>query len=123
MKKINIAGYEFNNFGSNNYSNGMQLITSTDRPLEIIEKVKLQEPGFECVWFNPSAPSNDSEFFGVLGTEEQYSEFYKRQREAQIAELLLKRFGSWAEIAHLDNEEFKEAKEEIEASYKDWWEK
>jgi len=123
MKKINIVGYEFNNFGSNNYSNGMQLITSTDRPLEIIEKVKLQEPGFECVWLNPSAPSNDSEFFGVLGTEEQYSEFYKRQREAQIAELLLKRFGSWAEIVHLDNEEFKEAKEEIEASYKDWWEK
>ena len=122
MQKINIAGYEFNNFESNNYSNGMQLITSTDRPTEILEKIKLQEPGFECVWFNPSAPSNDEEFFGVLGTEEQYSEFYKRQRDAQIAELLLKKFGSWTEIAHLDNEEFKEAKEEIESTYKDWWE-
>ena len=123
MKKINIAGYEFNNFGSNNYSNGMELITSTDKPLEIIKKVKLQEPNFENIWFNPSAPSNDEEFFGVLGTKEQYSEFYKRQREAQIAELLLKKFGSWAEIVHLDNEEFEEAKKEIESTYKDWWEK
>ena len=123
MKKINIAGYEFCNFGSNNYSNGMELITSTDRPQEIIEKVKLQEPEFENIWFNPSAPSNNEEFFGVLGTEEQYSEFYKRQREAQITELLIKKFGSWAQIAELDNEEFKEAKREIESTYKDWWEK
>ena len=124
MKKFTINGIEFNNFGSNNYSNGMELVTVTNPPKGLIGRVLVRvEPGFENIWLNPSAPCNDFEFFGVLGTEEQYSEFYKKQREAQIAKLLIKKFGSWAEIAELDNEEFKEAKEEIESAYKDWWEK
>ena len=123
MEKFSLEGYIFCDFGTNNYSNGMRLITSTDRPQEILEKVKSKEYGFYNIWLNPSAPCLEYEFFGVLGTKEQYSEFYRRQREAQIANLLLKKFGSWAEIAHLDNEEFKEAKEEIESAYKDWWEK
>ena len=77
MEKLNIAGYEFNNFGSNIYTYRMKLIASTDRPSEIVEKVKRKEPGFENVWLNPSAPCSTSEFFGFLGTEEQYKQVYR----------------------------------------------
>lgn len=118
MEKLVINGYTFNNFGENNYSNGMQLITSTDRPTEILEKVKLQEPGFECVWFNPSAPCNDFEFFGVLGTEEQYKEFYQSQKEAQIGKAMVNKFG----FGCWPNEAI-EYEKELRKNYKDWWEK
>ena len=120
MEKINIAGYEFNNFGSNNYSNGMQLITSTDRPKEILEKVKLQESGFEGVWLNPSAPCNGFEFYGLLGTEEQYKQVYQEQKEAQISKKMIEKFGwnNWPDREITDAYE-----DELIANYKDWWEK
>lgn len=120
MEKINIAGYEFNNFGSNNYSNGMELITSTDRPLEIIEKVKLQEPGFENIWFNPSAPCSKFEFFGFLGSEEQYKETYQEQVDAQIGKAMCDKFGwnNWPEKSITDAYE-----KELRENYKDWWDK
>jgi len=118
MEKLVINGYTFNNFGENNYSNGMQLITSTDRPQEILEKVKLQEPGFECVWFDPSAPCHSFEFYGVLGTEEQYKEFYQNQRDSQIAKKMIEKFGwnNWP-----DREITEAYKNELIANYKDWW--
>ena len=118
MEKFNIGGYEFCNFGSNNYSNGMELITSTDRPLEIIEKVKLQE--LENIWFNPSAPSSDFEFFGFLGTKEQYEKTYKEQVNSQIAKEMCAKFG-WS---NWPSPEITDAYEKnIRENYKDWWEK
>lgn len=119
MEKINIEGYEFNNFGSNNYSNGMELITSTDRPSEIIEKVKYQEPGFENIWLNPSTPCSTSEFFGFLGTEEQYKQVYRNQKKAQISKKMIDKFG-WS---NWPSREITEAYEnELLTNYKDWWE-
>ena len=119
MEKFNIAGYEFNNFGSNNYSDGMKLITSTDRPSEIIEKVKRKEPGFENIYLNPSAPCSDFEFFGLLGTEEQYEKVYQTQKKAQIAKKMIDKFG-WDDWP---SREITEAyKDELLANYKDWWE-
>ncbi len=120
MKKTNIAGYEFNNFGSNNYSNGMELITSTDRPLEIIEKVKLQEPGFENIWFNPSAPCSEFEFFGLLGSQEEYEKTYKEQVDAQIGKSMCDKFG-WRNWPDKEITDAYEA--ELRKNYKDWWEK
>ena len=120
MEKINIAGYEFNNFGSNNYSNKMGLITSTDRPLEIVEKVKRKEPGFENIWLNPSAPCSASEFFGLLGTEDQYKQVYKKQKDAQIAEKMIDKFG-WDDWP--SREITQSYKNELLTNYKDWWEK
>lgn len=119
MEKLNIAGYEFNNFGSNNYSNGMELITSTDRPSEIVEKVKRKEPGFENIWLNPSAPCSDFEFFGVLGTEEQYLQFYKTQKNAIIGSRMVEMFGwdNWPPIGVTEA-----YKTQLLANYKDWWE-
>lgn len=119
MEKINIAGYEFNNFGSNNYSNEMELITSTDRPSEIIEKVKYQEPGFENIWLNPSTPCSTSEFLGFLGTEEQYKQVYRNQKKAQISKKMMDKFG-WS---NWPSREITEAYEnELLINYKDWWE-
>ena len=119
MEKINIAGYEFNNFGSNNYSNEMELITSTDRPSEIVEKVKRKAPGFENIWLNPSAPCSTSEFFGFLGTEEQYKQVYRNQKKAQISKKMIDKFG-WS---NYPSPEITEAYEgELFANYKDWWE-
>ena len=77
MKKINIAGYEFNNFGSNNYSNRMELITSTDRPSEIFKKVKpyknvketfikLKEAGYKVAILSDFPPEQKGDIWGVL---------------------------------------------------------
>lgn len=119
MQIINIEGYEFCNFGKNNYSNGMELITSSDRPKEILQKVKNQEIGFENIWLNPAANCSDFEFFGVLGTEEQYLQFYKAQKNAIIGSRMVEMFG-------LDNwppkRVTKAYKTKILDSYKDWWE-
>lgn len=119
MEKLVINGYAFNNFGENNYSHGMELITSTDRVEEIVKKVRLQEPGFENVWFNPSAPCNSFEFFGVLGTEEQYKKFYEEQKASQIAKKMIEVFGwnNWPDKEITDRYETK-----LLANYKDWWE-
>lgn len=119
MKKINIQGYEFCNFGDNNLTNEMELISSSDRPQEIFEKVKLQEPGFENIWFNPSAPCTKSEFFGLMGTEEQYAKVYKEQKEAAISKKMVEKFGwgNWPDKAITDAYE-----EELRSNYKDWWE-
>ena len=119
MEKLNIADYEFNNFGSNIYTYRMKLISSTDRPSEIVEKVKRKEPGFENIWLNPSAPCSTSEFFGFLGTEEQYEKVYHSQKEAQISKKMIDKFG-WNDWP---SREITEAyKDELLANYKDWWE-
>lgn len=119
MEKIYIEGYEFNNFGSNNYSNEMELITSTDRLSEIVEKVKRKEPGFENIWLNPSAPCSDFEFFGLLGTEEQYLQFYKTQKNAIIGSRMVEMFGwdNWPPRGVTEA-----YKTQLLANYKDWWE-
>ena len=119
MEKLNIAGYEFNNFGSNIYTYRMKLIASTDRPSEIVEKVKRKEPGFENIWLNPSAPCSISEFFGFLGTEEQYKQVYRSQKEAQIADKMIDKFG-WNDWPSREITEAYRA--ELLANYKDWWE-
>lgn len=119
MLTINIEGYEFCNFGKNNYSNGMELITSSDRPQEILQKVKNKEAGFENIWLNPSAPCSDFEFFGLLGSKEQYEKVYRSQKDAQIAEKMIDKFG-WNDWP---SREITQAyKNKLLANYKDWWE-
>ena len=82
MKKITINGVIFNDFGTNNYSDGMCLITTEDHSVTVERVLKGDFPG---VYLNPSAPCTKEEFFGVYGTKEQYEKFYKNQREAQIS--------------------------------------
>jgi hypothetical protein len=115
MKTITINEIEFNNFGKNNYSCGMELITLYPCPKDLVQRVLNKE--FEGVYLNPSVPCG-SEFFGVLGTDEQYKEFYSRQRNAIIGEKIVDKFG----FGQVDRIEWEEYKRELENSYKDWWE-
>jgi hypothetical protein len=120
MEKFSLEGYIFCDFGTNNYSNGMRLITSTDRPQEILEKVKSKAPAFYNVWLNPSAPCQEDEFFGFLGTKEQYEKTYKEQVDSQIAAAMVAKFGwnNWPDREITDAYEA-----ELRKNYKDWWEK
>ncbi len=115
METIIINGVEFNDFGTNNYSHGMRLVSVYPMPDGIVEDVLAGKyPG---IYLNPSAPCS-GEFFGVYGTQEQYNEFYTRQRNSQISSQLVSRI-NW----DFNHPQYKEIKAEIEANYKDWWNK
>lgn len=113
MDRICINGVWFVDFGSNNYSNGMHLIT-TGAAITVEDVLNGEFPN---VWLNPSAPWNELEAFCVLGTKEQYAEFYKRQRDAQISKRLCEQGGFGLPIYA-----YRELRESIEEEYKDWWE-
>lgn len=119
MKKIQINGVEFNDFGVNNYSNGMHLITCYLMPENMIQDILA---GKYCgVYLNPSARCTE-EFFGVFGTEEQYKEFKKRQEEAQIASRIIDKAGGFDAFQKLSLEKYYEIETEIRSTYKNWWE-
>lgn len=114
MNRISINGVFFHDFGSNNYSNGMHLITTG----AAITTEQVLDGEFPGVYLNPSAPWNELDHFCVLGTPEQYAEFYKTQREAQISKRLCEQGGLGLPIY-----EYRELRDQIESEYKDWWEK
>lgn len=112
MDKFTLNGITFNDFGTNNYSNGMHLISVYPMPDNIVQDVLAGKyPG---VYLNPSAPCTE-EFFGVFGTLEQYKEFYERQKSAQLSLQLLPKINS-------DWSNYEEVRNEVEANYRDWWE-
>lgn len=119
MEKITINDVVFCNFGSNNYSEGMELVSSYPCNPQLVEDVLLgrYSLGERRVFLNPSAPCG-SEFFGVLGTEEQYKNLYKEQRDAQIAKKVL----SMVDMGASD-EQWREAQRKAEEEYQDWWDK
>ena len=125
MKTLKINGVVFTDFGANNYSNGMHLITAypIDNMAQFCTDVLAGKyPG---VFLNPSADcSHSTEFFGVWGTPEQYEIFVQHQRESQIACRVIARYGSHAELvrrANWDPEEYQYISAEESANYKDWW--
>lgn len=113
MNKICINGVFFADFGSNNYSNGMHLIT-TGAAITTEQVLKGEFPG---VYLNPSAPWTNEECFCVLGTPEQYKEFYQTQKDAQISKRLYQQGGLGLSITA-----YRELRNQIEEDYKDWWE-
>ena len=113
MEKITINGVEFNDFGTNNYSEGMRLITVYPMPENIVEDVLNGK--YHNVYLNPSAPC-ENEFFGVYGTPEQYEKFYSRQCKACKAEMVLEEI-DW----DFNNPKYYEIKDKVEREYKDWW--
>jgi len=113
MSRISINEVWFADFGSNNYSCGMHLIT-TDAAITTEQVLNNKFPG---VYLNPSAPWNELDHFCVLGTPEQYTEFYETQREAQISKRLCEQGGLGLPIY-----EYRELRAQIESEYKDWWE-
>lgn len=113
MDKLLINGVTFNSFGKNALTHGMEMITLTYPPKDLVSRVLAGE--FRGVFLNPSAKCNSFEFYGVFGTIEQYQEFYASQVDAQIAKKMLDYFD-------LPIEQFRAKREEFEKSYKDWWE-
>jgi hypothetical protein len=127
MKKITINDVVFCNFGSNNYSEGMELVSSYPCDPQMIEDVLLgrYSLGEKQVFLNPSAPCGE-EFFGVLGTQEQYKELYERQAGAQIAKIQLGYINEYA-VAHsledVSDDIWRFAEFIAKKQYKDWWNK
>lgn len=120
MKKFTINGIEFNSFGSNNYSNGMELVSVRTNSLEESENLtkRVLNGEFPGVYLNPSVPYFDDGFFAVFGTEEQYKKFYAKQKESQISKRMIDKFGwgLWPSPKVTNAYE-----EELRKNYKDWW--
>ena len=113
MEKIKLNGVEFNDFGKNDYSDGMRCISLYPMPEKMIEDVLAGKyPG---VYLNPSAPCT-SEFFGVYGTSEQYEQLYSHQKKCCIDARVMKLI-DW----DFSNPRFEEISHQVETEYKDWW--
>ena len=123
MKQIKIHGIEMTDMGTTNNTHGMHLIYFYGKdPLDVRSIVQAIKDGdIHCLYLNPSAPCTELEFYGVMGTPEQYEEFYASQKESVIARQLIERFGGFDKFIHVDPVEMEAAKAEIEANYKDWW--
>lgn len=120
MKKMTINGVEFCNFGSNNYSGGMDLITCYPMPENMVEEVlQGKYPG---VFLNPSAPCRE-EFYGFFGTPEQYKEVCKEQRECQISKACIEKAGGFENAREMPIKEWRKIQAQCRAEYKDWWNK
>lgn len=123
MKQIKIHGIEMTDMGTTNNTNGMHLIYFYGKdPLDVRSIVQAIKDGdIHCLYLNPSAPCTEFQFYGVMGTPEQYEEFYASQKESVIDRQLIERFGGFDKFRHVDTVEMEAAKAEIEANYKDWW--
>ena len=122
MNKIVVNDVEFCDFGTNNYSNGMRLITCYPMPENMVSDVLAGK--YPNVWLNPSARCG-YEFYGVYGTPEQYEEFRNRQREAQVATKVIEHFGGFQGYMKFGNEypeEVSAVTDRIRDNYKFWWE-
>ena len=72
MKNITVAGIPAQNYGSNNYSQGMEVIIFNPKDISV-EKVK-ELPN---VFLHPACEPNELEIFALLGTVEQFERFYE----------------------------------------------
>ena len=116
MKHFVMNGITFTDFGANNYTDGMHLVSVCPMPTNMIEDVlNGKYPG---IYLNPSQPCLYT-FFGVFGTSEQYEVFYNHQKDSQIAKAI------FAEIGFDCNDEnlFDEVKRKCTLNSKDWWAK
>lgn len=121
MKTTIINGVEFCNFGSNNYTNGMELISCYPAPENIVKDVL--DGKYPGVFLNPSAACGE-EFFGLLGTEEQHKEVYVQQVDAQKARIAMRILGEWGTgFFGADSFMLLKANKLAEEQYKDWWKK
>ena len=107
MKKITINGHVADNFGSNNYSHGMEAIVFSPTTTTI-EQVK----ALPNVFLHPTVTPNSYEIFALLGTQEQFDEFFKSAKEAYCSKEAVQRCGgipeyddqdAWTKIHNLED--------------------
>ena len=115
MKKIEINGISADNYGSNNYSCGMEGIVFSTKDITV-EQVKL----LPNVFLHPTVEPNSYEIFALLGTKEQYEEFLKDAKESHCANKAFNELGH----PRNDNEwnKLKSRIKELEAEFKPWYE-
>lgn len=125
MKQIKIRGIEMTDMGTTNNTHGMHLIYFYGKdPLDVRSIVQAVKDGdIHCLYLNPSAPCTKFEFYGVMGTPEQYLEFYAEQKASIIATCLIEYFSGRDNFTadQLDPAEVAYMKERAEANYEDWW--
>ena len=120
MEKFTINGVEFCDFGENNYSCGMHLVSAYPVGSEFFQDIL--DGKYPGIFLNPSVDCRGNiEFFGVWGTPEQYEEFYKKQRDACIASAVIKACGGPEKMPIIDQYEFRIIKDACAARYQDWW--
>lgn len=114
MNKETINGIEYINFGSNNYSCGMEAVTFNPKDISPDEVAKL--PGF---FLHPGLEPNSHEIFALKGTLSQYLEFFKAVVDSKATKYAVGIFGlnpqSW--------DEFRETEQRFKDRFKPWfWE-
>lgn len=120
MKKFTINGVEFCDFGPNNYTYGMHLVTAYPVDSNFFQEVL--DGKYPGIFLNPSVDCRSSiEFFGVWGTPEQYEEFYRKQRDACISTAVIKACGGPDLMRDMEPKEFRIVKDACTARYRDWW--
>lgn len=117
MKTISIQGIEATNFGSNNYSHGMEAIIFDARKTNVEEIKKLDN-----VFLHPTIKPNSMEIFAVLGTKEQFAKFYNSAKDSYCAKKAVDRFG----LPKSDDREtwnkLHQYEEELNSNFKAWYE-
>lgn len=114
MNKETVNGIEYTNFGSNNYSRGLEAVSFDPKDITPEEVSKL--PGF---FLHPSLEPNSCEIFALKGTFPQYLEFLKVVVDVKATEYAVSIFGlnpqSW--------DEFRETEQRFKDRFRPWfWE-
>lgn len=114
MNKETINGIKYTNFGSNNYSRGLEAVTFDPKDITPEEVAKL--PGF---FLHPSELPNNYDIFALKGTFPQYLEFMKAVVDNKATTYAVNKLGyepeSW--------DEFKKIEQEFKDNFKPWfWE-
>lgn len=114
MNKETVNGIEYTNFGSNNYSRGMEAVIFDPKTITPEEVAKL--PGF---FLHPELEPNSREIFALKGTLLQYLEFFKAVVDSEATKYAVSIFGlnpqSW--------DEFHETEQRFKDRFRPWfWE-
>ena len=117
MKKITINRIPADNYGTNNYSCGMEAIIFDAKDIKIEDVVKLPN-----VYLHPTHAANSLEIFAIRGTEEQYKKFYKDCKSCECTNIAVKERGGMPKIDDRDGwDELGRRIEELEAEFKPWY--
>lgn len=111
MKKIFIAGIPAMNFGSNNYSYGLEAITFNPKDITPEQIVEL-----EGCYLHPTCAPNSEEIFALMGTQEQYDKFYEDAIENHCVMMASREYDIMSEY-----EEFSKLKDKLLSEFTPWF--
>lgn len=108
------TGITYTNFGSNNYSHGMEGVIFSPKDVTPEEIHTMEQ-----FYLHPTETPNSQEIFALKGTPEQYLQFKESYKRQYVAKRIIEEFGiGW-------DDETKPARdkrqEELEAEFKSWF--